>query len=454
MPALRPYQIEPLRAILRSVRERAGRTFTVMMSRQAGKNELSAQIEVAILALAARRGGDGIKASPTFRPQTLNSMERLKRRLNDAGFSGFWTGENGYAVRLGNARMLFFSASPGANVVGATAGLLLEIDEAQDVAADKYARDFRPMGATSNVTTVLYGTAWDDSTLLETTKQQNLELERRDGVRRHFEYDWQTVAAFNPDYRRYVEGELERLGADHPLFRTQYALRTIAGEGRAFPPATLAAIAGDHPRELGPRPGAVYVAGIDLAGEAEELEGAALRAANPRRDSTVVTIAEVIPAVPFPSSLRVVAFHRWTGVRHGALYAGLVTLLRDVWHCRRIVVDATGVGAGVASFLRDTLGARIVRPFTFSAASKSDLAFRLLASAGAGRLKLYAGDDDDVLAARRELALARTAARPGGLITLFVDPAEGHDDYVMSIALTVDAAEEYRPRAASGRFGS
>src|SRR6186997_1012070 len=101
MPALRPYQVEPLRAILRSVRDRAGLTFTVMMSRQAGKNELSAQLEVALLALAAGHGGDGIKASPTFRPQTLNSIERLKRRLNDAGLGTLWSSENGYAIRLG-----------------------------------------------------------------------------------------------------------------------------------------------------------------------------------------------------------------------------------------------------------------------------------------------------------------------------------------------------------------
>ena len=85
---LRPYQLEPANAILESVLHRRGRTFTVMMSRQAGKNELSAQLEVIALALAAGLGGDGIKASPTFRPQTLNPIERLKRRLSDAGFVG------------------------------------------------------------------------------------------------------------------------------------------------------------------------------------------------------------------------------------------------------------------------------------------------------------------------------------------------------------------------------
>ena len=57
------------------------------------------------------------------------------------------------------------------------------------------------MAASTGATTVLYGTAWDDRTLLERTKQANLEAERRDGVRRHFEYDWQRGRAPQPDLR-------------------------------------------------------------------------------------------------------------------------------------------------------------------------------------------------------------------------------------------------------------
>jgi hypothetical protein len=75
---------------------------------------------------------------------------------------------------------------------------LLEIDEAQDVSKDKYSKEFKPMGATTNVTTVHYGTTWDDLTLLEEVKQANLELERKDGVRRHFRFDWEEVARYNP----------------------------------------------------------------------------------------------------------------------------------------------------------------------------------------------------------------------------------------------------------------
>ncbi|MHB0869810.1 MAG: hypothetical protein ACYC5J_10195 [Chloroflexota bacterium] len=48
---LRPYQLEPAPAILDSALHRKGLIFTVMMARQAGKNELSAQLELYLLNL-------------------------------------------------------------------------------------------------------------------------------------------------------------------------------------------------------------------------------------------------------------------------------------------------------------------------------------------------------------------------------------------------------------------
>ena len=61
--------------------------------------------------------------------------------------------------------MVFLSAEPAANVVGHIGGIILEVDEAQDVDAEKFDREFRPMAATG-ATIVYYGTPWDDSSLL------------------------------------------------------------------------------------------------------------------------------------------------------------------------------------------------------------------------------------------------------------------------------------------------
>src|SRR5205823_14997153 len=97
-------------------------------------------------------------------------------------------------------RIMFFSAGPESNIVGATSSLPLEIDEAQHVAIDKYDRDLRPMASTTNATTVLYGTAWSDDTLLAVERAKNLVSEERTGSKRHFEHDWRPLAAITPRY--------------------------------------------------------------------------------------------------------------------------------------------------------------------------------------------------------------------------------------------------------------
>jgi hypothetical protein len=447
---LRPYQREVALAVLDSVFGGKGLTFSVEIARQGGKNELSAQLELLLLAMHMAQPKNLVKCSPTFKPQTVISMMRLKDRLNDAGFAGIWASELGYIVRLGNARALFLSADESANVVGNTAHILLEIDESQDVSKEKYTKEFKPMGATTNVTTVHYGTTWDDTTLLEEVKQSNLELERRDGVKRHFRYDWEEVARHNPDYLAYVKAERDRLGEDHPLFLTQYRLLPICGGGGFFNAQQRAQLHGEHPRLRQPGPGRVYVAGIDLAGE-EETEGQGL---NLRRDSTVVTIGELefsddtLAAEP---RLKIVEHYRWTGKKHAELYAQLVDILKNVWKCRRIVVDATGVGEPVASFLKKALGPRVV-PFAFTLRSKSELGFNLLAAVNSGRLKMYAGDGSAEHAEFWvEIERAKSLYRASQTMNFYVESSRGHDDFLMSLALLVEAGRSYEKREARGK---
>ncbi len=62
---LYPYQAEPANAILYSIDNNLGWIITIMMSRQSGKNQLSAVIEAFLLWTRSRRGGSIIKAAPT-----------------------------------------------------------------------------------------------------------------------------------------------------------------------------------------------------------------------------------------------------------------------------------------------------------------------------------------------------------------------------------------------------
>ncbi len=430
-----------------------GLTLSVEIARQGGKNELSAQLEVLLLTMHIARGGSAIKCSPTFKPQTVISMMRLKERLDDYGFNGIWTMEMGYIVRLGAARQVFLSAEETSSVVGHTADILLEVDESQDVSKEKYTKEFRPMGSSSNVTTVHYGTTWDDSTLLEEIKNTNLELEKKDGIRRHFRFDWQHVAAHNDAYRAFVEVERQRLGEDHPLFRTQYALLPLHGGGGFLSRRQIAQLAGKHARLSGPRDiNKVYAAGIDLAGEAEVTEDEVMT--RPGRDATVITIAEVDTAACAGAAaqpqIRIVEHYCWVGQKHPLLLEKITELLKNVWGCSRIVVDATGVGEPVASFLRQRLGSRVI-PFKFTQRSKSEIGFELLAAVNSGRLKVYRQDEScDYRELMQELAKAKSIYRPNQTLGFYVDPAEGHDDYLMSLALTVHAAGRCAARRAVG----
>jgi hypothetical protein len=448
---LRPYQLEVWRAVLDSVLNTRGLSFSIEMARQAGKNELSAQLEAYLLTLHARDDIDSVKCAPTFDPQARVSLRRLWSRLSEAGLSPIASIEAGRVVRVGRARQFFMSAEPEANVAGHTAGLLLEVDEAQDVDEEKFDRDFRPMASVANATVVYYGTAWDDSTLLERAKQRHLELERADGIRRHFEYDWQVVARYNPAYGRYVEAERERLGEQHPLFVTQYCLKPISGGGRLFTPGQLAQLQGRHARQRSPRAGETYVAGLDLAGGAID-DGAASTA----RDATVLTIARAVfpdaGAFVYEPRLEVIEHYVWSGEPHDQLLRRMADLLREVWQVRRLAVDATGLGETIARLLTVALGSHIVLPIKFTAVSKSRLGYELLAAVNAGRLKLYAADGSlEYRHCLRELELARAAYRANRTMNFFVDAADGHDDYLISLALLVDAASDAAPRVARGR---
>jgi hypothetical protein len=485
LSGLRPYQFEIAAAVLDSVFHRKGLTFSVEIARQGGKNELSARLERHLLTLNLENAVNLVKCSPTFKPQTVISMMRLKDRLNDAGLNGVWTSEMGYIIRLGEARAIFLSADVGASVVGNTAHLLLEVDESQDVNQDKYTKEFKPMSAASNCTIVHYGTTWDDSTLLEEVKQTNLELEKRDGIRRHFRYDYQEVGQYNPYYLINVEMERQRLGENHPLFLTQYRLLPVRGGGGFLNSTQKAQLQGEHNRlshppektvilenskhhpsqinnlKSTPSPAFInhspmYVAGIDLAGEAESAEDHFLTSLHPRRDSTVVTIGEldwsICNDIQKQPCIRVVEHYSWTGEPHAGLYPTIIDLLKNVWHCKRVVVDSTGVGEPVAAFLKQSLGHRVVG-FKFTARSKSDLGFNLLSAVNSGRLKMYSGDGSpEYREMWFELDKAKSFYRPNQTFNFFVDTSDGHDDFLMSLALLVESAGLYEPRTARGKI--
>jgi len=459
---LYPYQREIAEAILASVRERLGHIITVMMSRQAGKNQLSAVLEAYLLTCMPQ--GTIVKAAPTFTPQIINSRLRLLSLL-DTPFTRdrIWT-SNGYIIGLApqadpallrahtGPRVMFYSASAESNVVGATADLLLEIDEAQDVSPEKFNRDFRPMASTANSTTILYGTAWSDDTLLAQQRAVNLELEQSTGIRCHFEYDWRALAAINPAYRIFVEQEIARLGEDHPTIQTQYFLRPISGAGYFLNSLQRTLLQGTHSWEAEPVGDGWHIAGMDVAGEERPSSLPADTApVRTRRDSTVITIGRVHCNELNLPCIEVVHHQWWTGLPYLEQYAATVALA-ERWGVRSLVIDATGLGAGLASLLVKQLGEERVLPFTFTRPGKSRLVYQLLSLLNSGRLKLYAAAQSPAGIYEecwQQLRKARYRLPAPEVLDIYVDPTDGHDDFLISLALLTEALNILTTPAAS-----
>ena len=390
---LRTYQQAAANAIVRSVLENQGLSIVVMFPRQSGKNLMQAQLEVYLMTLLAEEGAEMVKFSPTYQPQSLNAMRRLETAL-EANFltRGKWHKSAGNHYRFHKSHLTFLSAAPGSNIVGATASTLLSLDEAQDIEIAKYDKQIAPMAASTNATRVFWGTAWSAQTLLARELRAAREAEARDGIRRVFQISAEEVRREVPAYGLFVDEQVARMGRNHPMVRSQFFSEEIDFAGGLFTPSRLGLMQGAHPALDTPLPGKRYALLIDLAGEDEALRqgGADTELDNPDRDLTAVTVMELdfsllgehLVGKPI---YRVVNRQLWQGERHSTLYARLLHLA-DLWQPEKIVVDASGVGAGVGSFLRDKLGERVIT-LQFTRQLKSRLGWGFLAVVDTGRFQ-------------------------------------------------------------------
>jgi hypothetical protein len=491
--ALRPYQLAAARAIIHSALAGDGASFAVVFARQAGKDELLAQVIAFLLIHRQLHGGEIVVAAPSLVPQGQITLRRIEERLHAAMlFAPDIETEGGHIIHVGRASARFVSAGPMAQARGATASLLLVANEAQDIEPQRWDAVFDPMGASTNATTVFAGTVWTRNTLLAREMRQAAEGRRRVADPASvlmppsghpessvlFSADWRAVAREVPAYGARVRRRMAELGEQHPFIRTEYCLQPLDDAGMLFDAAKQAQMRGTHPRQHRADVGGSthYALLLDVAGEAEEAGAQAATGRHgfvspheTRRDSTALTVVAIVPPetrnctlVPrrwqrqLPS-YRVVDRRVWTGVNHVVLAEEIVDLARRVWanpDCAPVVVDATGIGHGLAAMLRASLPPDTVTPFVFTAASKSDLGWRLLAAIAAGRYQDYLDDGaDDTGWFWRQVAACTFTVRPGvgRQMAWSVPDPETHDDLLMSAAL-IGALDDhdFRDRIARG----
>ncbi len=128
----------------------------------------------------------------------------------------------------------------------------------------------------------------------------------------------------------------------------------------------------------------------------------------------------------------------------------MLYLLQDVWDISYASIDASGIGAGIADFLQTSLGKDKISKVVFSANVKSRLGFDFLSAVNSGRFKMYQWDDsEECREFWHQAEKAKFSIRANQQINFYVDERDGHDDFLISAALTIAAAGIFRPPAAS-----
>lgn len=476
---LRPYQLKPAQAVIDSVFARDGKTFVLLFARQSGKDEMIASLILFLLARLGEVGGNIVCANPTYIPQTTNAMQRLEARAFQRRFFGQagLKQVDGFRYSHARASVMYFSASPGASVVGFTADRLLIINEAQDVSRTIYDKRFAPMAAAGNATRLFSGTAWTADTLLDREKRLALREQEMDGIQRVFVVDGQEAARHNPYYARFLKNEVARLGREHPLIRTQYFCENLDARSGMFTAAHRLLMRGDIlPKFLdapktdgdpaapvsGEREGSMPCAFLlDVAGQEEsstsaipndgaggsrslpETEWRGIEAGlNHSRDSVTLRIVEVdlssLETLHFPT-YRVVHTRQWLGENHLTVF-GALKALSSTWRPEYIVMDATGVGEGLWALLDRAFPTRVI-PVKFTMQVKSELGYGFLAIINSGRFK----DCDPSAETDRQYAACEAEVLIGPARTLRWGVPDGrrdefgrliHDDIPVTDSLT------------------
>lgn len=448
------YQLEPAKAIIHSVLNNLGHTIVIVISRQAGKDELLVHLIAYLLNLFAHREKEIIITNPTYKPQTQKMIMRFESRLSHNIITKlFWRKRTDFMRMVGSAIANFLSADGQANVVGATASLALITNEAQDTDIGIYDKNFVPMTASTNATRVICGTVWTSKTLLAREMRAAKEAQKGDGIRRLFLYTADDVRKVNKAYGKFVDGQVKLLGRQHPLIKTQYFCEEIDALTGMFPDRRRALMIGDQPAQDAPIAGHIYAMTIDVGGQDEallNLDGMG----NPGRDYVTADLVDIdlssLELLQAPT-YRIVKRLHWHGENHVTIY-GALTAIVQTWNMQYIVIDATGVGEGLWGMLQKKFRTKVI-PVKFSQQSKSEIGYAYIGIIETGRYRdccpseftaeQYANCESEILAGPAKPM--RWGVKDGKRNTITGELIHDDDILADSLITQLDVLEWYVP---------
>jgi hypothetical protein len=253
---LQPFQEDFGRAMLRSIVGNRGDELTGLISRQSGKTELMADMIVAIMVLLPRlarieryahllekfKRGVWVGLFAPTEAQIQTMFDRIKDRFSSDQAEAIRAEDDdlndppdikGSVITLKKCHSLvrMSTCNLRAKIESKTYHVII-IDEAQGADETMITKSIGPMGARTNATRIMIGTPDIQIGYFYKAIKRNKRLfTEHGGVQRHFEYNWKTVAKYNPDYGKYIEGEKEKFGEDSDEFRMAYMVQWILERG-------------------------------------------------------------------------------------------------------------------------------------------------------------------------------------------------------------------------------
>ncbi len=239
-----------------------------------------------------------------------------------------------------------------------------------------------------------------------------------------------------------VQAERARMAAvaDRPYYARQTAVVVQARPSRMFSLVQRVGMRGVYPRRKQPLPGRSYVAGLAVSGPQTESNSYSLFPGE-RSELLTLTIAEVDAGAPRPS-MRVVHHVQWSGKLEDTRLSTLVKVHLEPWRLSRIVAGMPSLAAAAEHIEGDSAPSdgRIEVTGLYGRL-RTDLCARLLNAIDGGLVKVYAQDGSrEATDFWAQVVRAQMRVRQDGSRDFTADSASGEEGYLLSLALTLEAA--------------
>ena len=362
------YEREYALRVIESIVIGDGEEITALFSRQSGKSTTIAIIISGIMVLfpklapiipMLKKFEKGIWIgvfAPVF-SQGSTTYDKIRLRLkskhgemilSDSELNEKVFERKGSVLELTNGSLCRVqSASKQSKIESKTYHVII-VEEAQDVDEDKILRSIHPMGAAVNASIMKIGTCGIQKGDFYKACVRTKEASAKKGaVRNYFFYDYKRCQKENPEYKKYIAKEKERLGEDSDAFRMSYKLEWLLERGMFCTQTMLEDLFNKDLGVVSETKGGIQVAGIDFGKQ---------------QSSTVVTVLDLDDAEMDDEGNMLKILLNWLeieGDNYEKQYPRILEFLARYRGLKGVACDNTGVGQPIVDRLAEDVPSNV-----------------------------------------------------------------------------------------------